>query len=229
MRKIAILQPNYIPWKGVFDLANRSDVFVFYDDVVYTKRDWRNRNKIKSANGEIWLTVPVLTKGRHGQLICEAQINNTINWQDKHFRSLWTSYRKTRFFSKYEYILEAMYKTSTWEYIADLNIFSTKLIASALGIDVEWYTSSDIMQKGDKNGERAINICKALNAQHFINGPSSKRFLDESLFPKNEIVLEYIEYEYPTYSQLHGSFCHHVSVLDVLFHCGPDAPNVIFK
>lgn len=229
MKKIAILQPNYIPWKGVFDLANRSDIFVFYDDVMYTKRDWRNRNKIKSANGDIWLSVPVLTKGLHGQLICEAKINNSTNWQEKHFKSLWTSYRKTPFFSKYEYILEAIYKTSKWEFIADLNIFSTQLIAKALGIEVEWHRSTNLMQEGDKNGERAINICKTLNAQHLINGPSSKNFLDETLFPANGIFLEYIEYKYPIYPQRHGAFSHHVSILDVMFHCGPDSPNYIFQ
>lgn len=105
-RKIAILQPNYIPWKGVFDLINQVDAFVFYDDVQYTKKDWRSRNKIKSPNGEHWITVPIATKGKREQLIFEAEIDNTQIWQSKHYKSIWSSYNKAPYFEEYKYIIK---------------------------------------------------------------------------------------------------------------------------
>lgn len=220
MKKIAILQPNYIPWKGVFDLISRVDVFVFYDDVQFTAKDWRSRNRIRTANGDIWLTVPVLTKGLRGQRICDAVIDPLSNWQTKHYKALKASYQKARHFKDYEYLLEEIYLANKWTKIADLNIFATKLIAEALNISVEWCRSSDLGQEGGKNGERAINLCKALGCDHFINGPSARAFMDESLFRENGIGLDYMSYSYPEYEQLHQPFVHEVTVLDLIFNTG---------
>src|SRR5436190_11370628 len=105
MKKIAILQPNYIPWKGVFDLISRIDVFVFYDDVQYTAKDWRSRNRIRTAHGDIWLTVPVLSKGLRTQRICDAVIDPLSNWQEKHYKALKANYQKAKYFKEYEYLL----------------------------------------------------------------------------------------------------------------------------
>ncbi len=228
MKKIAILQPNYIPWKGVFDLISRVDVFVFYDDVQYTTKDWRNRNRIKTPNGEIWLTVPVLTKGLREQLICEARINTATNWQEKHFKALRSSYQKAPFFKDYEYLLEDLYLKQQWTKISDLDIYSTKLLAKTLGIDVQWHNSSDLQQTGSKDGEKVVKICKLLECDYFINGPSARGFMNEALFKESGIVLDYMKYNYPVYPQLHGPFTHHVSVLDVIFNCGPKARDMIF-
>jgi hypothetical protein len=229
MRKVAILQPNYIPWKGVFDLISRVDCFVFYDDVQYTSKDWRNRNKIKTPNGEIWLSVPVQTKGKRGQLISEAQIETGTNWQEKHFRSIRNSYAKAPFFKQFEYLIEDLYLGREWLSISDLSIHSTMWLAKALDIEVEWYKSSDLGQAGAKDGEKALKICKFLNGDYFINGPSSRDFMNESLFIERGVTLEYIDYDYPEYPQLHGPFVHQVSVLDLLFNCGPNSRELVCR
>ena len=226
-KKIAMLQPNYIPWKGVFDLISRVDVFVFYDDVQFTKKDWRNRNIIKTANGPVWLTVPVLTSGRRRQLIHETRIDSQTAWQNKHIRSIWNSYRRAPFFSNYENLLEEIYIDRKWEYLSHLDIFSTKLLATALGIEVEWHLASELGLGGRKDGDKVIQIATALGANHFINGPASRDFMNKSLFEQAEIQLEFMSYEYREYPQLHGDFLHQVSVLDLLFNCGPDSYKMI--
>lgn len=228
-RKIAILQPNYIPWKGVFDLINRVEVFVFFDDVQYTAKDWRNRNKIKTKDGDIWLTVPVKTKGLRDQKICEAHIDTTSKWQENHYKTIKNAYKNAKFYKEYEYLLEQIYIEHKWELISDLNIFSTKLIADALGISVQWELSSKLNIEGSKDGERAIKICKALDCNYFINGPASKAFMNASLFEEHKIHLTYIDYEYKEYTQLYKPFNHQVSIFDVLFNCGDDAKELIFK
>lgn len=225
--KIAILQPNYIPWKGVFDLINKVDVFVFFDDVQYTKKDWRNRNLIKTSNGATWLTVPVLTKGVRDQLINEARIDSNVNWQSKHYKAIVAAYKKAPFFSEYEHILDEIYLKNKWELIADLDVFSTKLLAKELGIEADWVLSSTLNVSGSKEGERVVNICDKLGCDYFINGPAAKPFMDQGVFDKAGITLDYIEYDYQEYDQLYPPFNHYVSVLDVLFNCGPDAKRLI--
>lgn len=229
MRKIAILQPNYIPWKGVFDLINKVDVFVFYDDVQYTVKDWRNRNKIKTPNGDIWLTVPVIHKGRRNQLIKDAEIDLTTQWQQSHFKSIKSNYSKSKFYKTYEYLLEEIYIKREWRSISELNIFSTKLIAKALNINVEWHNSSEFNFEGDKNGDKVIKLCKTLDCNYFINGPASKAFMNEKLFEEENITLEYMSYDYKEYDQLYPPFNHYVTVLDVLFNCGENAKELILK
>ncbi len=227
MRKIAMLQPNYIPWKGVFDLISRVDVFVFYDDVQYTKRDWRNRNKIKTKEGEIWLTVPVKGSGR--QLICDVEIDNSKNWQENHYKTIKNNYLKAPHFKNYEYLLEEIYLKRTWEKISDLDIFATKIIAEALGLKPKWVLASELNVQGSKDGEKVIEICKKLECNYFINGPSAREFMDEAKFKAENIQLDYIEYKYEEYRQTFKPFVHSVSVLDVLFNCGDEAKKFIFK
>lgn len=228
-RKIAILQPNYIPWKGTFDLINQVDVFVFYDDVQYTVKDWRSRNRIKTQSGDIWLSVPVIHKGRRNQLIYEAEIDTSSNWQKAHFKSLSIAYKKAPYYDKYSYLFDEIYRNNEWTNIADLNIFTTKLISNALGIKTDFYRSKDLSLNGSKNGDKVIKICKILECNHFINGPSAKAFMDHSLFEDCKIKLSYIEYDYLEYTQLYGEFNHFVTVLDVLFNCGPNAGDYIFS
>lgn len=228
MKRIAILQPNYLPWKGVFDLANRVDAFVFLDDVQYTTKDWRNRNRIKGPNGEIWLTVPVVSKNLREQLICDAKIDNSSSWQIKHARAIEHSYAKAPFFDDFRDFIQSIYFENEWANLADLNIQTTMALAKRLGIEVNWFRASDLGQDGQKTGEKIIKICKLLACDHFINGPSSREFMNQDLFDMNNITLEYIEYKYPIYPQLHGEFNHQVSVLDVLFSMGPEAKKVIF-
>lgn len=227
MRKIAILQPNYIPWKGVFDLIDRVDHFVFYDDVQYTKKDWRNRNYIKSKDSDLLLSVPVKTKGKTGQLIKDTLIDNDHKWQLKHYKSIVNCYKQSQFFERYHFILEELYLNNTWILLSELNVFSTKLISKAINIQTNWHLSSNLSKSGSKIGDKAIKICKELNCKYFINGPSSKKFLDLNLFKKNNIHVEFIKYEYPSYLQQYTPFSHNVSILDVIFNCGPNALKFI--
>ncbi len=228
MKKVAMLQSNYIPWKGVFDLINKVDVFVFYDDVQYTKRDWRNRNKIRTSNGDLWLTVPVFTKGKREQIICDVEINQDSNWQEKHYNTLRLNYSKAPYFEKYKYILEDFYIKHKWKKLSEMNIYMTKEICKILNITTEFKNSVDLECFGDKNGEKVIKICNKLNCDYFINGPSSKEFMNEELFKNNNITLEYMTYDYPEYKQLHEPFCHNVTILDLLFNTGDDAPYYIW-
>lgn len=227
MRKIAILQPNYIPWKGVFDLIDRVDHFVFYDDVQYTKKDWRNRNYIKSKDSDLLLSVPVKTKGKTGQLIKDTLIDNDHKWQMKHYKSIVNCYKQSQFFERYHFILEELYLNNTWNLLSELNVFSTKIISKAINIQTNWHLSSNLSKSGSKIGDKAIKICKELNCNYFINGPSSKKFLDLNLFKKNNIHVEFIKYEFPLYHQQYTPFSHNVSILDVIFNCGPNALKFI--
>mgnify|MGYP001336744194 CR=1 FL=1 len=228
MKKIAILQPNYIPWKGVFDLINRVDVFVFYDDVQYTTKDWRNRNKIKTPQGDLWLTVPVRSKGLRGQKINDAMIDGEkVNWQQKHLESIRNSYKKAPFFRQYEHLLDEIYVNHVWEKISDLDIYATRRIAESLSIDAEWHRSSDLDEHGAKDGEKVLRICETLGCDYFLNGPTAKPFMDERLFEEKGVALEFIDYDYAAYPQLHGPFTHHVTVLDVMFNCGPSARGLV--
>lgn len=229
LKKIAILQPNYIPWKGVFDLIRTVDIFVFYDDVQYTTKDWRNRNKIKTKDGMKWLTVPVIKKGMRHQPISETKIDNSTNWQSKHYKTLISSYSKSPYLKDYEYLLEEIYLKKKWNMLTDLDVKSTILIANALGIKMEWYKSSNFHETGSKDGEKVIKICQRLGCNHFINGPASRDYMNEDLFSKNDVKLSYIDYQYPEYPQLHGPFCHQVSILDLLFNCGPHALDFIIN
>ncbi|MCL2539189.1 MAG: WbqC family protein [Oscillospiraceae bacterium] len=228
MKSVAMLQSNYIPWKGVFDLIHRVDVFVFYDDVQFTKRDWRNRNRIPTANGEIWLTVPVLTGGKRAQLICETAIDADANWQQKHYKTLTLNYAKAPFLDSFNQLLQDFYLDNRWENLSEMNIYMTKYICEILGIKTEFVNAKDLNAAGSKDGEKVIKICKTLGCERFINGPSSRAFMDEEKFRTAGVKLEYMKYEYPEYSQLYPPFNHQVSVLDLLFMTGPDAPRYIF-
>lgn len=223
--RIAMLQPNYIPWKGVFDLISRVDIFVFYDDVQYTSKDWRSRNKIASPQGELWLTVPVKHDGR--QLICNSLIDRNTSWQKKHYKSIYLNYKKAPYFEEYHYLLEEIYLKHCWENLCELNVFSTQLISKALDLNPQWVRSSQLGFTGNKDGEKVVKICKALGANYFINGPASKAFMNEDLFREAGIHLEYMQYSYSEYLQLHKPFRHDLSILDVLFNCGKASRKMI--
>lgn len=226
MSSVAILQPNYLPWKGVFDLINRVDYFVFFDDVQYTKKDWRNRNRFKTHSGVKWLSVPVLTP-RRDLLIKDVLIENKSRWAEKHHKTLCLEYAKAAHFSETRFLIDRIFEPE-WSSLCDLNIFSTKIISEYLGIEVEWICSSDLGISGAKDGERILRICEHLGCDEFINGPSAKSFTNEQLFSSAGVDVSYMDYCYPEYEQLHGDFVHEVSVLDVLFNCGPNSGSVIF-
>ena len=228
MKSVAMLQSNYIPWKGVFDLIRKADVFVFYDDVQFTKRDWRSRNKIPTANGDVWLSVPVVTSGKQNQLIQDTAIDQTADWQRKHYKTLTLNYAKSPHIGDFNQLLNDFYLKKRWTNLSEMNIYMTIYICGILGIKTEFLNARELSVTGDKNGEKVIKICRTLGCDHFINGPASKAFLDEDKFAAAGISLEYMRYEYPEYPQLYPPFNHNVSILDLLFMTGDDASYYIY-
>lgn len=226
MTKIAILQSNYLPWKGVFDLINRVDVFVFLEDAQYTKRDWRNRNRIVTSHGPQWITVPVKNKGRFLQKLSEVQIETSYDWQRKHFTSFERNYSKAPFFDENRWIIEQIYLEKEWESLSELNIFTTKLLCQTLDIKTKFLKSYEIHATGEKN-ERIIEICRSLKSSCYVSGPSARSYINQKKFQKNGIEIEYMRYQYPEYRQLYGTFCHQISIMDVIFNCGPEASMYI--
>ncbi len=227
MKKIAILQSNYIPWKGVFDMMNRVDVFVFLEDVQFTRRDWRTRNKIKTKEGSIWLTIPVKKTSRDETLICDVEISQDENWQEKHYKTIANNYAKAPFFQDYKYLLDEIYLSKKWSNLSEFNVSTNKLLARALAIKVEFVNSKDLNSKGSRD-DKLIDICQKLGATHYLSGPSAKNYIVQEKFDSANIELEYMNYSYPEYSQINGDFDHYVTVLDVIFNCGPDAGKFIF-
>lgn len=222
MKKIAILQSNYIPWKGYFDLINMVDEFVLYDDVQYTRRDWRNRNKIKTPSGLIWLTIPVEVKGKYFQKINETRISEK-DWAKKHWRTISLNYAKARYFREYKEIFEELYLSCDEEYLSLINYRFITAINQVLGITTKIRWSSEFTLLDGKN-ERLIGICKECKANVYLSGPAAKDYIDESLFEKEGIKVEWMDYSgYPEYNQLYPPFEHGVSIIDLIFNEGPNA------
>jgi WbqC-like protein family len=224
-----IIQPSYVPWRGLFDLIHRADVFVFYDDVQYDKHGWRNRNRIKTPSGTQWLTIPVSSKGNitNGLLLSEAQVVWTHDWAKKHAMTLRHCYHKAPFFADYAPMLEEFYSIRP-ERLVDFTITTTLALAKALGLSrTRFVRSSELGLTGTRT-ERLIHILEKVSATHYISGPSAKAYLDEALFREAKIGLEYIEYDYPEYEQLYPPYDPNVSVLDLLFMKGAAAPDYIW-
>ena len=228
--KVAILQPSYIPWKGVFHMIEKCDTFVFYDDVQYDKHSWRNRNKIKTYQGSTWLTIPVLADGNVDEStpINKIKIDQRSKWNSKHLKSMTQSYQKAPFFDQYKSLLKEIYNESP-EYLSDLTIPTTRLLAQTLGCNTQFINSSDLDGIAGVKTERLIQILKKVGGTHYISGPAAKDYLDEKLLAENNISLEYMDYHYPEYDQLYGSFDHFVSVLDLLFMKGEKAKDYISR
>lgn len=224
-RKVAILQSSYIPWKGYFDQINSVDAFVLYDCVQFTRRDWRNRNKIKTPHGLHWLTIPVDVKGKFFQSISDTRISGNA-WAQEHFLSLKHHYAGAPFFKKYELELKEMYgQAAEISELSKVNHLFLSRICNWLGINtpLRW---ADEFQLEDGKSERLFGICKQLNADVYISGPAAKDYLDESIFKQNGMKVEWADYSgYPEYRQSHAPFEHGVTVLDLLFNEGEDAPK----
>jgi hypothetical protein len=219
MKKIAISQSNYIPWKGYFDLINRVDEFVLYDDAQYTRRDWRNRNKLKTSQGLKWLTIPVDVKGKYFQKINEIKISDK-GWTVKHWRQIKQNYAKAKNFKKYKDIFEELYLNCKEEYLSEINHKFIITINQILGIKTRIRFSSefDIYRGGDRT-EKLINICKQCNATIYISGPAAKSYFDEQLANKENIQVKWMNYEnYKEYEQMHPPFEHGVTILDLIFN-----------
>jgi hypothetical protein len=215
--RVGIVQSNYLPWRGYFDLIDDCDLFVFLDDVQYTPRDWRNRNLIKTSSGTAWLTVPV--EHDRETLIQDARIDYSKRWIDKHVKTLTQAYAKAPFFESYSPALFSILRSRP-DTISRLNVQTCTWIMSALGINTKTAMSAELAPNGAKD-DKLLAILRATNAQSYLSGPTAKSYIDPGKFRSAGIKLEYKRYAYPEYQQLHGAFIAKVSAVDLLFNCGP--------
>jgi hypothetical protein len=223
MKKIAILQSNYIPWKGYFDLIAAVDEFILYDDMQYTRRDWRNRNQIKTPQGVQWLTVPVKVKGKYHQLIRETEIDGD-EWQRLHWRTIKQNYKKAPYFSQVVEVIGPCYLERSFQFLHELNRTLIETICGYLGITTRISSTTDY-QLVDGKTERLVDLCLKAGGSEYISGPSARDYIQPAMFEENAIQLSWFDYAgYPEYPQLWGPVTHGVTILDLMFNCGPDAP-----
>jgi hypothetical protein len=224
VKKVAIVQSNYIPWKGYFDLIASVDEFIIFDEVQYTRRDWRNRNKIKTSQGIQWLTVPVQVKGKYLQKISETKIDGA-DWIDKHWKSLELNYGKAPHFELISNWLKPLYYVSDG-YLSKLNVAIISGICNFLDINTRIYNSNSF-QLMDNKSERLAHICEQRGADKYVSGSSAKNYLEEKFFLDRGIRIEWMNYSgYEEYPQLWGGqFVHEVTILDLLFNCAELSTN----
>lgn len=229
-----ILQPSYIPWRGYFHQIMKADVFVFYDDVQYDKHGWRNRNRIKTHQGVIWLTIPVHKKGvtvEHTP-INQVEIDWRSPWSRKHWQTLQQAYGKAPYFARYAPLLEEFLGRRD-RLLSDFDIELTLALSRELGItDTQFVKSSELEVPGNtkltgSKTDRPVRILEKLGVTHYITGPSAQAYMEEDRFKELGITLEYMDYSYPEYPQLYPPYDPQVSILDLLFMLGPKAIDAI--
>jgi hypothetical protein len=227
MKRVAILQSCYIPWKGYFDLINSVDEFVLYDEVQYTRQDWRNRNRIKTEHGTRWLTIPVTVDDLYHQRLDETDVADP-DWAARHWDIVRQAYRKAAHFRAYAGDIESGYAACAGEpRLSRVNRHLLEVVCGLLGVDTTITWSTEYAAEGSRT-ERVVGLCEQVGASLYLSGPAGRNYIDESLFARAGIELEYFDYEgYPEYSQLHPPFEHNVTILDLLFNAGPDAPSLM--
>jgi hypothetical protein len=222
MKTVAIVQSNYIPWKGYFDLIGAVDEFVLYDDMQFTRRDWRNRNLIKTPSGLQWLTIPVQVKGRYHQSIRETLVSDP-DWAAQHWRSLALTYARAPYFAQVAEWLEPLYHAATQPSLTAINTHFVTALCAQLGITTAITDCARYDLDGEKSA-RLASICAQAGADVYISGPAARDYLDESVFAARGISVRWFDYSgYPPYPQLWGAFEHGVTLLDLLFNTGPEA------
>jgi len=223
--KVAVIQSNYIPWRGYFDIMHDADVFVFYDDVQYTVNDWRNRNRVKTANGVVWLTIPV--GDQNDRRICDVVIRDQ-GWPRKHWMTIEQSYHGAPGFARYRDFFRSFY-TRSWESLSVLNQTLVRAIAGdLLGIRTQILDSRDYNLEG-KGSDRLLMLLKKMGATDYISGPSAQRYLDAEAYAREGVRVHWKDYShYPEYPQLHGPYASDLSVVDLLLNCGEDAASYIW-
>ena len=223
-RKVAIVQSNYIPWKGYFDMIAAVDEFILYDDMQYTRRDWRNRNQVKTPQGVQWITVPVKVKGKYLQLIRETELDGDA-WADSHWKTLTANYKRAAHFDEVAAIFAPLYLERRYTMLSDLNRTLTEAVCAYLGIKTRISASWDYQLIEGKT-ERLADLCAQAGGTEYISGPAARDYVDEAVFRERGIGLTWFDYGgYPEYPQLWGEFTHGVTILDLLFNCGREAPR----
>jgi len=225
--KLAILQPSYLPWLGYFDQMARCDRFLFLDDTQYTRRDWRNRNKIRTRDGWAWLTVPVRQKHHFTQSLLETRIDNSSDWRNRHRKAVQHSYAKAPYFDLYFPYLQSVWNRE-WDFLVDLCLETTLHLAKVLHIATPTQRSSEMPASGAK-AEKILNLCKHMEATRYLTGDLARDYLCEEDFLRNGIQVEYHEYGHPTYTQRFSGFVPYLSVIDLLFNYGDESLKILLK
>lgn len=221
-KTVAIVQSNYIPWKGYFDLINSVDEFILFDDMQYTRRDWRNRNTIKTPHGCLWLTIPVQVKGNYHQKICETRVSDP-QWQEQHWQSIQTFYARAPYFAMYKDWLAELYLGCNTAYLSQINYRFLSAFCQMLGIITRLTWSSQYEVPPGKT-ERLVALCRQAGATNYLSGPAAKDYLDEGQFSAAGIAVQWMDYSgYPEYHQLFPPFEHAVSVIDLILNEGSSA------
>jgi hypothetical protein len=229
-KTVAIVQSNYVPWKGYFDLVRSADEFVLYDDVQYTRRDWRNRNRVKTADGTQWLTVPVEVKGKYDQTVRETRVSDRA-WADNHLTRLRHAYGKAPFWRDTQPLLAELYaEAAGLDLLSEVNARFIRRLCEALGIPTRITDSAAYRLDNPDPSGRLLDVCLQAGATEYLSGPAAKSYLNESLFRAAGVSVRYMDYAgYPEYPQLHGPFDHAVSVIDLLVMTGPRAAEYLTR
>ncbi len=220
-------QPVYLPWLGLFHKIALSDAYCYFDDVQYQIKDFNNRNKIKTAQGPLWITVPVLSEGYRDKKIWQIEINNSIDWRKKHWKSIYLAYKKAPFFGRYADFFEDVYKKE-WKYLVALNEYMLKWFLAELKIDVSYTKASELHFNGTKS-ELVLDMCKKLGATAYIFGKLGEDYADTEVFVREGVRVYFQDYVHPEYPQLHGDFAPYMSIIDLLFNCGDKSLEILMQ
>lgn len=219
-------QPSYLPWLGLFSKINQSDTFVFLDTVQFAKWDWSSRNKIRTPEGWIWLTVPVQSGGKHGQIFTQVKIDNSQKWKKKHLKAIKMSYSRAPFFENYYDFFEDVYERE-WTYLTELDEYITRHLIDTLGIKVNFVKASDSLILEGKKSSLVLDMCLKMKADVFIFGGEGQNYANVKDFESAGVRVYFQDYRHPKYSQIHGEFISNLSVVDLLFNCGPKSLEII--
>lgn len=223
--KISVHQPHYHPWIGYFDKIQKSDVFVYLDNVQYKKREFQNRNKIRTKDGWVWLTVPVVTKGNYFQKICEVEIDNSNAWLKTHWEMIKANYKKAEYFLAHKDFFENIY-SAKWNRLMDISVKITEYLLEQFQIKTKICYESD-MDVSAVSTDRIIQICKKLGADTYLTGQGAREYMDEKRFEQEGIALQWQEFEHPVYKQVYEGFEPCMSAIDLLFNCGTESSEII--
>ena len=221
---VAVHQPQYLPWLGYFDKIASADVFVLLDNVQYKKNEWQNRNRIKTASGPQWLTVPV--SYRFGQQINEVLVNNNENWRKKQKQAIITNYRKAAHWQQTSDVLEDIF-VRPWQRLADLNIFVVRRLAEILGIATPIYVASELPAFPEDPDERLISIVRHFGADTYLAGSGGHNYMNLDKFAENGIKVSFQDYKHPVYKQLFDGFEPYLSVIDLIFNHGNESLTIL--
>jgi len=225
-KTIVILQPGYIPWLGFFNMMHSADLFIYHTDVQYDKQSWRNRNRIRTAKGFVWLTVPVQISGHSKSLIRDIRIDGGKNWRRDHLNLLKQNYMKAPFYEYYIDYFEELY-ANKWEFLIDVDLEIVNYLIKELGIStkVEYSTNFDL--KGLKGQDRVLAICEQAGATEYLSGPAGKAIYFEDEFRRKGVDLAWHNYPHPVYRQQFDGFVPYLSVIDLMFNHGPESMDII--